>query len=968
MTNLYYYRFGRELEELLHVVDHSANYAYDATDTCTIKMKTKDRVSWRKVLLNQPIQIIRKSDDFIEFRGDAKEIRFAESDRFNLVLHLRDPTWRLAELDVKLGNGQHRKPRKLTGVTATTFTDTGGADEPPDDEPPGYVSGDNAVMIVPADEGSFVNELVEDSVTSLGTLSGGYNQINDLDPDTKAWSYNASDTVEWIQFNGSSANIKATVTGIRFSVMGKYGVASNAETFKLQYYRDDSTWQDIEDCVEIKPANAQIWAHNSPEIVFEGYIHGNDFLDGSDDWHFRLYLVKVGAPSECKIHIMSAEMDIYTDNVHTSTYFPITSYNAPSTILTVTDDPDFSINPIESGVAIGDTYIIGKKNEDLLNTILAYNAVQYKFPVTRSVDTNFTGYTAKDFVGGTILDAIEYLCDREIAHWYFDHDLNILEINKESTILLAAEHEIVEANIDTHSLEEKTDSNVKSVTVNGATYRREPDDEEQQVQFTYPDDVQNFRVGEAAKYALKNFKIDDQAIRSKSEAAKLARSVYIMRNATSVSIVAHTNTREDIWLGERLKITVDGEVYETDYPVSAITMSYSAGNNLLTQTVTGGWVRTPLIKRHANILKKITKQIRRMQKETRVIMPPAKKVVAVDGTVPMDKLVLHNPDEGDDKEIIVTGVIASEKFTFNADIFGDIEVVIEVGKFTANTVYIGDQKLSEDGELIVSDATTPGVVLKDLGHTIAQGVVAKYAIRDNTDATAAQIVMSTHERWLANYFGFLATVGNLALVSSNDVFIVAAANDGIIHFDLDQICQVKITNGTFEPETTNDIDLGTTTERFKDLYLSGSIIGGAGDPVYSQELMIGDDLESGSFTVTNHGGSQTAITEYTNPNTTGTRYFYTLNTFNPPTGYTKAQIEMLYKTGVDNRTITFQYSKNAGAVTAMGTDTSDTTFKKASSDELTLASTDVVRFTVQFAGGGVSGNFVVRSVRLVWLP
>ncbi len=191
MANLYYYRFGRELEELPYVVEHNANYAYDATDTCSIKMLTKDRVYWRRVLLNQPIQIIKQSDDFIEFRGDVKEVRFAESDRFNMVLRLRDPTWRLSEIDVELGNGEHRKPRKTTNVTAGIITDTGGADEPPDDEPGGYVSGDHAIMIVPADKGSFVNELVEDSVTSRGALTGGYTQINDLDPDTKCWSFSA---------------------------------------------------------------------------------------------------------------------------------------------------------------------------------------------------------------------------------------------------------------------------------------------------------------------------------------------------------------------------------------------------------------------------------------------------------------------------------------------------------------------------------------------------------------------------------------------------------------------------------------------------------------------------------------------------------------------------------------------------------------------------------------------------------
>jgi len=52
---------------------------------------------------------------------------------------------------------------------------------------------------------------------------------------------------------------------------------------------------------------------------------------------------------------------------------------------------------------------------------------------------------------------------------------------------------------------------------------------------------------------------------------------------------------------------------------------------------------------------------------------------------------------------------------------------------------------------------------------------------------------------------------------------IAATTNNIIVVTTDSTAQVKFTNGTFEPETDNDIDLGTASKEFKDAYFDGTV-------------------------------------------------------------------------------------------------------------------------------------------------
>lgn len=51
---------------------------------------------------------------------------------------------------------------------------------------------------------------------------------------------------------------------------------------------------------------------------------------------------------------------------------------------------------------------------------------------------------------------------------------------------------------------------------------------------------------------------------------------------------------------------------------------------------------------------------------------------------------------------------------------------------------------------------------------------------------------------------------------------VSFATDNEINFAVDNAIQVVVDDGTFHPETNSDVDLGTSSKKFKDLYLAGT--------------------------------------------------------------------------------------------------------------------------------------------------
>ena len=94
----------------------------------------------------------------------------------------------------------------------------------------------------------------------------------------------------------------------------------------------------------------------------------------------------------------------------------------------------------------------------------------------------------------------------------------------------------------------------------------------------------------------------------------------------------------------------------------------------------------------------------------------------------------------------ITKTDGSDEVTFSNDI------IVNTGTFAATTVTIGDQTISEDGELLIADPVTPGIVLKDTGD-LDDDAVASIYFRDSADA------LLSHIQWIS---------GNMILTVAND--------------------------------------------------------------------------------------------------------------------------------------------------------------------------------------------------------
>ena len=86
------------------------------------------------------------------------------------------------------------------------------------------------------------------------------------------------------------------------------------------------------------------------------------------------------------------------------------------------------------------------------------------------------------------------------------------------------------------------------------------------------------------------------------------------------------------------------------------------------------------------------------------------------------------------------------------------------------------------------------------------------------------------------------------------------ATDNNIIFKIDNTAQIKLVDGVLQPQTDSDVDLGTTSVRFKDAYIDSATVTG--------DVSVGDDLTLGSdSSVINMGAGNDAT--FTHDGTTG---------------------------------------------------------------------------------------------------
>lgn len=180
--------------------------------------------------------------------------------------------------------------------------------------------------------------------------------------------------------------------------------------------------------------------------------------------------------------------------------------------------------------------------------------------------------------------------------------------------------------------------------------------------------------------------------------------------------------------------------------------------------------------------------------------------IAADKYLYAANLTVRNVGAGDD--VLISSDDAAAVVTIAGSLGVNQNIECIDGIFAAATVKIGDQLLSESDYLVVSDAATPGIYIKDTGDNWAEGATGTIHFTDdeNVDGFAINVTEATSV--------ITSTSGLLLRAGATDTIDLNLVGEGME--------QVKVTDGTFEPHADNDIDLGTAAKEFKDLWIDGT--------------------------------------------------------------------------------------------------------------------------------------------------
>ena len=174
--------------------------------------------------------------------------------------------------------------------------------------------------------------------------------------------------------------------------------------------------------------------------------------------------------------------------------------------------------------------------------------------------------------------------------------------------------------------------------------------------------------------------------------------------------------------------------------------------------------------------------------------------------------------------ITLTGELDAATGDFSGDV--DIDGTLEADAITVDGTSLAEFIADTTGAMVSSNTET--------------GITVTYQDGDNTLDFALGAAQTT-----------MTSILNSSLVvgyGSSDANIDFSTDNAII-FDIDGTQQVKITDGTIEPITDDDVDLGTSTKQFKDAYFDGT--------VEADAITVG-----GTAVLT--GGAETAITSVYN--------------------------------------------------------------------------------------------------------
>ncbi|KKL84342.1 hypothetical protein LCGC14_1965690, partial [marine sediment metagenome] len=613
-------------------------------------------------LKNQYFEKIRNVDDKVEFRGRIAEVKFASSDKYNLTFKVKSPVERLAKLTSHVTAEWLEDKGKITAYDATTITNSEAFDEPP-----AYVSASTAVMIVPAtDVVAQEDEIaVISDYTAGATQSGLVADLNDDDPDTYVQVTKATvdELYQVIQGTSTYTRENAVKGYCEITVDCRDDVTKDI-TLKLQYYNwVSSLWVTIADNVTVK-ANAFLgdkWIENIP---FKASLTNVMIKDPEKTFKFRVILSTSGAASFLALRISMCEVNFYLDAKYDGSFLPITAYTT-ATKVTV------NVNPTTAGVEIGDTFLIGWKDSIILGEIFDEYDLPKFIPFTVNIGTLNTTYTSRSFWHMDLMACLEYFMEKHRAHYWFDHENNILYIRTEAVMTSAGvNRSLSDTDIEDFSHDDKESTAVGNIRFYGGTYRR-GDGEEVQVTYNYP----SIWDGEWSNIGSYELVIDKPNIKNYTEARDYCANLFARLNSpdqmsATLKLYAYSS---EIVVSNKVDLVIDGLTL-VDEPVLKVNTSYDVGNDLAIKHIQVGWQHTSIWDKFVNWGKKVWTNVVDLYQVAATETVQHSALLRVDGiiegeNISFDQVTIINQGAGGD--IVMTSNDAAAKLDLAAAVLAN---------------------------------------------------------------------------------------------------------------------------------------------------------------------------------------------------------------------------------------------------------------------------------------------------------
>ena len=365
-------RDGNDEEADDYIVSDSIVKSTNSVDTMTVycSVDPDERHDIKAFLLDNWIKKVRVEDGFVTFRGEIKEVRLESSDEYNLMFKVKAHTYVLADLNIDDYTATIRTPdAKVTArdSDSITFNGTDGANYGA--EPGGYVTLDNAVMIVPNTTPSKENSDNESITPTNCVITGTFDLINE--PRENGVYIRAvpdgNQTTFTVECRGSSGVAKAALLSFNcYAEIQLKGHIDRTSIMYVEYYDNDgATWVEIESMRMIGITNIYggwwkpVHRYSSTETNDAGG-HASvttELLDGSDDWKIRYRMVysdTVSATTGGFILFINL-VTMFSDPYFSAASYPITSYGDTTHV-------HVNVNPLTTGVNVGDVYGIAKRD------------------------------------------------------------------------------------------------------------------------------------------------------------------------------------------------------------------------------------------------------------------------------------------------------------------------------------------------------------------------------------------------------------------------------------------------------------------------------------------------------------------------------------------------------------------------------------------------------------------------------